>query len=152
MRYNPFIPNPVQTSYGWGQMPQSFYGNEAAQEILAQMPSDVPVPSEGSTAEEDAKFYSTIYKTVWGKDLEAKLASKEAQLEYLRLSVQKVPATATFLQPQIDKLTKEIQSLRLKSYYYMAVRGTLLLGGVALIGSLSYALAKLPSAIAARGE
>ena len=113
---------------------------QAANQIVANMPA--PQTVADANAASDAQFYATIYKNIWGKDLESLIATKESQLRYLRMAVKQAPATKSLLQPQINKLKKEIDSLRWKSYYYMGVRGVALMGGISLIGALTYNLIK----------
>ena len=121
-----------------------------ANQILSQMPAEAQVNTPN--VDEDALFYSTLYKNIWGKGLEEKIAAKEAQLVYLEAALKAAPFTASVIQPQIDKVKAELKSLRWKSYYYIAVRGGLLVGGLSALAGLTYMFFKIPSALEGRGR
>lgn len=153
MSYNPYIRHVYNPARNFGADTESSSGQSAAN-ILSEMPNANTSNASNSSNQTGnlEKYFPLLYKTLFGKDLEEKLAAKERQLEYLEMAIQQFPATSGALQPQVTMLKKEIRALKLKSFYYASVRVAILVGGVSLAGATIYSLVKLPSAISKIGS
>ena len=143
MSYNPYIRHVYNPARNFGSNQET-----SANQILADMPQNSPNENQ----QDVEKYFPLLYKTLFGKDLEEKLAQKRSQLKYLEMSIQKFPQTSGALQPLVNKLEEEISALKWKSIYYASVRVAIFFGGISLAGATFFALVKLPSAISKIGS
>lgn len=98
---------------------RNFGANEVMtpQEILSSAPNATVNANanaeEGGSAFE--QYFPTVYKALWGKDTEEQLIAAETRLQYIMQAIAIAPGTQRFVQTEIDRLEKEIASLKKKA-------------------------------------
>ena len=98
----------------------NFGANEVMtpQEILSSAPNSNVNANANVNEEEGSAFeeyFPTVYKAIWGKDTEEQLIAAETRLQYIMQAVAIAPGTQRFVQTEIDRLEKEIASLKKKA-------------------------------------
>ena len=141
MSYNPYTRQSYNypTSYGEGMN-----SNQMEQEL-----ANIEASVESEEPKDDAfeKYFPTIYKTLWGKDSEEMLSTKQAQLDYILLAISRFPASEAWLATKVNKLKSEIKTLKRKSLFINLAKAGAIGSGVLLTGSVSYALIKWASSL-----
>ena len=112
---------------------------------VSNVPANANVNTNANVEEEKSTFeeyFPTVYKAIWGKDVEEQLITKETRLQYLLKGVEVAPGTKPYVQTEITRLEREIASLKAKVFAAKVRRVVLIVIPTGIGASMIYYLIK----------